>query len=290
MRFLLFSIQIAFSALVRFFLFSVFSSYRKPKSYHGKSMDAAAILKQTAHRPYPLPPGPWIMSQTWRDLLFAHWPVDAEQMRAAMPLALQPHLDIYEGQAWLGVIPLRMFEVGLRGVPGIPTAANFAELNVRTYVTVDGKPGVYFFSLDAESRLAVMGARVGFGLNYKYAKMKVTTSERGQVEYESRRRDRPKPAEFVGSYAPESAKTFRATLGSIEQFFVERYCLYTSDGPHIGRANIHHLPWELQRAKATIKTNTMAEANGIVLPEKKPLLHFAKEMDVLVWPLEKASR
>ena len=253
-------------------------------------MDVAAILKQTAHRPYALPPGPWIMSQTWRDLLFAHWPVDAEQVRAAMPRALRPHLDVFDGQAWLGVIPLRMFDVRLRGTPGIPTAANFPELNVRTYVTVDGKPGVYFFSLDAASRLAVYGARVGFGLNYKYAKMKVRASERGQVEYESRRVERPKPAEFVGSYAPESAKTFRATAGSIEQFFVERYCLYTSHGPHIGRANIHHLPWELQRAKATIKANTMAEANGIVLPDKKPLLHFAKEMDVLVWPLGTISR
>ena len=252
-------------------------------------VDAAAILKQTAHRPYPLPPGPWIMRQTWRDLLFAHWPVDAEQMRAAMPRALRPHLDTYEGWAWIGVIPLRMFDVRMRGTPGIPTAVNFAELNVRTYVTVDGKPGVYFFSLDAESRLAVLGARVGFGLNYKHAKMKVRSSERGQVDYESRRTERPKPAEFVGHYGAESAKIFLAAPGSIEQFFVERYCLYTSHGPHIGRANIHHLPWELQRAKAMLKVNTMAEANGIALPTKKPLLHFAKEMDVLVWPLERAN-
>jgi len=252
-------------------------------------MDAAAILNQTAHRPYPLPPGPWVMSQTWRDLLFAHWPVNADQVRAAMPPALGPYLDTFDGSAWVGVIPLRMFDVHLRGTPGIPTAANFAELNVRTYVTVEGKPGVYFFSLDAESRLAVIGARVGFGLNYKFAKMKVSTSERGQVEYSSVRKERPKPAEFVAGYAPESAKMLRATPGSLEQFFVERYCLYTSHGPHIGRANIHHLPWELQRAKATIKTNSMAEANGIALPDTKPMLHFAKEMDVLVWPLERGS-
>ena len=252
-------------------------------------MDAATILKPTAHRPYPLPVGPWIMQQTWRDLLFAHWPLDAEHVRAAMPRALREHLDTFEGSAWVGVIPLRMYGVSLRGAPGVPTATNFAELNVRTYVTVDGKPGVYFFSLDAESRLAVMGARIGFGLNYKYAKMKVRTSERGQIEYSSTRKERPRPAEFEGSYAAESAKVFSGSPGSIEYFLTERYCLYTSHGPHIGRANIHHVPWPLQRAKSTIKTNTMAEAAGITLPDKKPLLHFAKEMDVLVWPLERAS-
>jgi hypothetical protein len=135
----------------------------------------------------------------------------------------------------------------------------------------------------------VLGAKLGFGLNYKYATMKVRTSERGYVEYFSSRKEQPKAAAFEAGYAPESAKTFFPLRGSIEEFFVERYCLYMSHGPHIGRANIHHLPWELQRAKATIKTNTMAKAAGIALPEKKPLLHFAKEMDVLVWPLEKAS-
>jgi hypothetical protein len=233
--------------------------------------------------------GPWIMTQTWRDLLFAHWPVDPEQLRPVLPRALRPYLDTFQASAWLGVIPLRMFDVRLRGTPGVPTAANFAELNVRTYVTVGGKPGVYFFSLDAESRLAVVGARLGFGLNYKYAKMNVRTSDSGQVQYTSRRADRHKPADFEASYAPESAKTFRAIPGTIEHFFVERYCLYTSHGPHIGRANIHHRPWPLQCAKATIKTNTTADAAGIVLPKAKPHLLFAKELEVLVWPLERAN-
>jgi uncharacterized protein YqjF (DUF2071 family) len=207
----------------------------------------------------------------------------------ALPEALRPHLDEFDGGAWVGVIPLRMFGVRLRGLPGMPTAANFAELNVRTYVTVNGKPGVYFFSLDAESRLAVYGARIGFGLNYFHAKMSAWTSDRDQVQYESRRTGKPKPAEFVGSYAPESAKVFQSARGSIEHFFVERYCLYTAHGPHIGRANIHHLQWRLQRAKANIKMNTMAKASGIELPKTKPHLLFAKEMEVLVWPLERAN-
>lgn len=254
------------------------------------SMHVEEVLRVQAHRPYPLPPGPWVMQQTWQDLLFAHWPVDAEQVRLAMPKALRPHLDTFQGNAWLGVIPLRMTGVKLRGTPGVPTATEFPELNVRTYVTVEGKPGVYFFSLDAASRLAVYGARFGFGLNYFYAQMSARVSDRGQVEYESRRTENPRPAEFVASYVPEAKSVFHAAPGTIEEFFVERYCLYTSHGPHIGRANIHHLPWSLQRAKATVKTNTMAEVNGISLPKSKPHLLFAKELDVLVWPLERGSR
>jgi uncharacterized protein len=252
-------------------------------------MDVETILKTTSHRPFPLPAGPWIMRQTWRDLLFAHWPIEPEHLHAALPVALRPHLDLFEGQGWLGVIPLRMFDVRLRGTPGVPTASNFAELNVRTYVTVGGKAGVYFFSLDAESRLAVYGARIGFGLNYKHAKMNATASANNQVSYNSRRTERPRPAEFEATYGPESQKVFHAAPGSIEHFFVERYCLYTAHGPHIGRANIHHLPWPLQRAEAAIKTNTMATAAGITLPEAKPHFLFGKEMDVLVWPLERAN-
>jgi uncharacterized protein YqjF (DUF2071 family) len=251
-------------------------------------MDVEDILKVHAHRPYPLQKGPWVMQQTWHDLLFAHWPVDADHVRAAMPPALRAHLDLRDGSAWVGVIPFWMSGVKMRGMPPVPTASTFPELNVRTYVTVEGKPGVYFFSLDAASRLAVLGAKIGFGLNYFQAKMAARVN-RNQVQYESKRLDKPRPAEFVGSYAPENSKIFNAEPGTLEHFVTERYCLYTSHGPHIGRANIHHLPWPLQRAKATIKTNTMASAAGIELPRQKPHLMFAKELNVLVWPLETVS-
>src|SRR3954470_12607597 len=190
-------------------------------------MYAEEILKVQGHRPYPLPPGPWIMQQRWHDLLFAHWPIDPEHVRAAMPQALRQFLDVFDGTAWVGIIPFWMSNVKMRGVPPVPTASTFPELNVRTYVTVDGKAGVYFFSLDAASRLAVYGARIGFGLNYFHAKMAARV--RGdQVEYESRRTEKPKPAELLGSYAPESQKVFNAAPGTLEHFLVERYCLYTA--------------------------------------------------------------
>ena len=252
-------------------------------------MYADDILKVQAHRPYPLPAGPWIMSQTWHDLLFAHWPLSSEHVQAAMPPALRKYIDLHDGSAWVGVIPFWMSGVKMRGMPAVPTASTFPELNVRTYVTVEGKPGVYFFSLDAASKLAVLGAKIGFGLDYFHAKM-IAQVNGNQVQYESRRLEKPKPAEFIGSYTPENSKVFQAERGTLEHFVTERYCLYTSHGPHIGRANIHHVPWPLQRAKATIKTNTMASVAGVELPKQKPHLMYAKEMDVVVWPLETVSR
>lgn len=113
------------------------------------------IVDQIAHRPWPIPDAPWLMTQSWHDLLFAHWPVDRKLLHSRVPPGLS--LDLYDGQAWLGVVPFRMTNVAPRGVPALPWVSAFAEVNVRTYVTVDGRPGVYFFSLDAESALGANG-------------------------------------------------------------------------------------------------------------------------------------
>jgi uncharacterized protein len=248
-------------------------------------MNASEILSVTQHRPYPVPSGPWVMRQSWHDLLFAHWALEPEHVRAAMPEELRPYLDTYDGKAWVGVIPFWMSNVRMRGIPPIPTAATFPELNVRTYVTISGKPGVYFFSLDAASLLAVMGARAG-GLNYFHAAMRCVL-EADKVKYASRRTQRPKPAEFQGEYAAVGPAALSAP-GSLEHFVVERYCLYAVRGGRISRVNIHHHPWPLQRAEARIEKNTMASASGISLPGSEPVLHFAKRMDVLIWWLEPA--
>ena len=125
-------------------------------------MTPEQALSSANSRPWPPPDSPWVMSQIWRKLLFAHWPVPAEMVRPLLPAGLA--LDTWDGQAWLGIVPFQMERVRFRGLPGIPTATRFGELNVRTYVTADDKPGVFFFSLDAGSLLAVLGARALFAL------------------------------------------------------------------------------------------------------------------------------
>jgi len=240
------------------------------------------MLTQTAHRPYPLPSGPWIMHQAWHDLLFAHWPIDPQLMRAAVPAQLP--LDLYEGQAWLAVVPFRMTNVRPRFIPPVPGLSAFPELNVRTYVKIRNEAGVYFFSLDAANPLAVQIARTTFNLPYFTADMSLT--ENDWVSYSSRRtHGGAPPAQFIGRYRPVSAP-YTAQSDTLEKWLTERYCLYSLDkNGRVYRGEIHHQPWPLQKAEAEIQTNTMTLPHGLTLPAQPPLLHFARRLDVVVWPI-----
>jgi uncharacterized protein YqjF (DUF2071 family) len=240
------------------------------------------IVEHTAHRPWPLPDGPWIMTQSWHDLLFAHWPVSARELREAVPAGLE--VDVFDNQAWLGVVPFRMTNVAPRGTPTVPFVSAFNELNVRTYVTREGKQGVYFFSLDADSQLAVSVARSMFRLPYYLAQIALNANG-DDVQYSSRRRSGDARAELEIGYRPTGA-AFEAVQGTLEYFLAERYCLYTVDDEFKAyRLEIHHRPWLLQPAEADIRVNTMADAAGVRLPAMQPLLHFARRQDMVAWPL-----
>ena len=247
------------------------------------------ILDHTSHRPWPMPGGPWIMTQSWHNLLFAHWPVEADVLRALVPRELP--LDLFDGQAWLGIVPFRMANVAPRGVPNIPFVSSFPELNVRTYVTAGDKPGVYFFSLDAGSAIAVAAARTLFGLPYFLAAMAVDVDVDGEVRYESVREPRAQgPAVFSARYRP-TGPVESPREGTLEYFLTERYCLYRVDGSSSTcRLDIHHPPWPLQIAEAAISRNTMAEATGISLPAGAPLLHYAHRQDMVAWLPSRIAR
>ena len=242
------------------------------------------IVTRIAHRPWPLPDSPWLMTQSWHDLLFAHWPVDAEALRAKIPPGLP--LDLFDGQAWIGIVPFRMTNVAPRFVPALPLVSEFAELNVRTYVTLGGKPGVYFFSLDAASPIAVAAARSMLRLPYFSATMSVG-GDGARVDYSSHRTDSSgPPADLVAQCQP-AGPTFQPIPGTLDYFLTERYCLYNVDSRFRAyRLEIHHLPWNRQRAEARFTTNTMADAAGIRLPPIAPLLHFAARQDMLAWAPE----
>ncbi len=250
------------------------------------------ILERTAHRPWPLLDGPWIMRQKWHDLLFAHWRVPVDDLRPLVPQSLA--LDLFDGEAWVGVVPFWMSGVRFRWMPPIPWAHRFPELNVRTYVRGGGQnlPGVYFFSLDAASLPAVCGARLAFHLPYFWSRMRVRHhhAAEGKIEYESYRVQRNRPAEFKATYYP-SGDEFTPQPGSLEHFLTERYCLYaTNRRGEALRCDIHHLPWQLRAAEAEIHLNSVAMAAGIDLPSDPPLLHCAAPQDVVVWQLQRAAR
>jgi uncharacterized protein YqjF (DUF2071 family) len=240
------------------------------------------ILSRTSHRPYPVPSGPWVLFMGWRDLLFMHWPVDESTLRPLIPSTLS--LDTFDGSAWLAITPFRMSDVHPRYLPSVPPLSSFPELNVRTYVTAGGKPGIWFFSLDAANPVAVRLARATFHLPYFDAEMSCRVVGE-EVRYRSVRTHRRAPgAEFVARYS-SVGEPFESRPGTLEDFLTERYCLYAADGRgHVYRGDIHHHPWPLQRAELEIESLAMTEQIGVALPEMEPILHFSKRLDVLAWP------
>jgi uncharacterized protein YqjF (DUF2071 family) len=250
------------------------------------------ILKVHEHRTYPLPNGPWVMRQTWYNLLFAHWPIPPAAMRALVPEALQ--LDTHGGRAWLGIVPFGMRDVHPRGLWSVPWLSHFPELNVRTYVTMAEKgvekPGVYFFSLDAANPVAVALARRFFLLPYFNARMSLKETRRGWVKYRSRRTHaHTVPATFGAKYRP-AGPVYLSTPGTLDHWLTERYALYTVDTkgrPYIGE--IHHIQWPLQPAEAELlQPDDLAGASAALrLPDLPPLLHFARRIDMAAWPLRR---
>jgi uncharacterized protein YqjF (DUF2071 family) len=236
-------------------------------------------MHDVGHRPWPLPRGPWVMAQQWHDLLFAHWQVPAETIRPLVPPSLP--LDLLDGAAWLGIVPFRVAGMRARFLPPVPFLSSFPELNVRTYVRLGKKPGIYFFSLDAGNRLAAWGGRMLYRLEYFHARMSARRAG-GRIAYASRRADDPR-AEFAATYGP-TGTVATAVPGTLDHWLTERYCLYTvALGGRVLRAEIHHPPWPLQPAEADFTLNSMTAPLGLALPGAAPLLHFARHQDVRIW-------
>ena len=237
------------------------------------SVAQAHALRELGHRPWPSPNEPWLMGQTWEGLLFAHWRVPHDSLRPHVPEALE--LEEWDGSAWLGLTPFRVAGLRLRGLLPLPLLSSFYELNCRTYVRRGDRPGIWFFSLDASSRLAVEAARRIYRLPYRLADIKAGDQsffldrEAGCGSFSARYRG-------VGA-----AK--RAMPGTLEYFLTERYCLYSGEGDL--RADIHHQQWPLQAAEATV------EQEGIspVPVEGEPLCHYSERQDVVIWRTERVD-
>jgi uncharacterized protein YqjF (DUF2071 family) len=247
------------------------------------------VLSTIAHRPYPLPAGRWRMAQRWNDLLFAHWPIAADQMARLLPAGLA--VDTFDGYAWVGVVPFWMDRVRTRAIGEtcltIPSTGTFCELNLRTYVRsrTTGLRGVYFFSLDAASALAVLGARTFFHLPYFLASMHRQTEPDGTIQYSSRRLFPGRSVRFHARYRGLSNIVSPSVDGTLEHFLTERYCLFTQHDGTLVVGHIHHLPWPLQPAEAEISINELPAAHDIALPNRPPVLHFARSLEVYIWSL-----
>ena len=222
------------------------------------------------------------LKMTWTNLAFLHWRVPVEEMRARVPTELE--LDLHDGEAWIGVTPFEMHGVHVEGLPPVPTTRDFPELNVRTYVRHGSRTGVYFFSLDAASLLAVATARMVTGLPYFHAGMSSREVKDDIVYSSDRAEERATPARFRARYRP-TGEVFASKPGSLEHFLTERYSLFVKHAGILQRLDIEHAPWPLQPASADIELNTMAQAAGFKLPDSAPHVLFSRHLDVVAhWP------
>lgn len=228
--------------------------------------------------------GRGVLRMRWHDLLFAHWPIPAEVLRALIPPALE--IDTFDGSAWIGLVPFRMSQVGPVGGPTPPILGRFGEVNVRTYVRHGDRSGIWFFSLDAASVLTVIGARTWFHLPYQLAAVSCRVGADGSVAYRSRRvLGGPGEARLSARYRPTGPIEVAAP-GSLNAFLTDRPSLFAADRRgHVYRGDVRHEPWPLQPAEAEFREESLIAAAGLTRPSGAPILSFARVLDVVAtWP------
>ena len=228
------------------------------------------------------PGGLHVTRQTWGKLLFMHWRLPAGVLRAHVPAQLE--IDTFDGDAWIAVAPFTIWDMRASFLPPVPGLSEMHEVNVRTYVHYQGVPGVYFLSLDASSALAVFGARTFFLLPYFTAEMSLR-QEGDSITYHSRRTHGDAPAAVFDGRWTFGARLPESQPGSLAFFLTERYCFYTTHHDTVFRCRIHHPPWPLSDAEVSTYHSTMIESHGIPAPDGPPLLHYAEEITVDIWPL-----
>lgn len=244
------------------------------------------LLEFTEHRPLPLPHGPWLVSQRWREVLFAHWAVKPGVVRDLLPGRVE--LDLLEGAAWVSIVALQVTDMRVRNLPAIPGAGRFPQLNLRTYVRHRGEPGVYFFSADIGSRMAAKAAGTLYRLPVHSASLKAETGADGWTDFRGHRHDQAE-ADISMRY-----RGFGPVLGndgnSVDAWLTERYVMFAADkAGELYRGDIHHMPWSLQQGEAEIQVEGISRAAGFRLDAEPSLLHFAERQDALIWPPDRVT-
>ena len=216
-------------------------------------------------------------TQRWRELLFVHWAVPLEAVRPLVPAELE--LDAWDGRAWIGVVPFRMEAIRTAWMPR-PTAMDFLELNVRTYVHHRGKPGVWFFSLEASSWLAVKTARTVWSLPYHHARMSVQT-EGARVRYATARQ--ADGARFEVDYEV-GEELGPSAPGTLEHFLLERYLLFSTRRGRILEGQVNHPPYVAHRARVDRVHDDLMAAAGLPAADRMPdTVHFSPGVEVEVF-------
>jgi len=222
------------------------------------------------------------MEQVWEDLLFLHWPIEEALIRPLIPEGLE--IDTFEDKAWIGITPFRLTGLRLMSLPPIPGFSEFNEINVRTYVLHEGKPGIWFFSLDASKVIPAMGARVFFGLPYYSAEIEFLKAER-EFRF-AMRRNLATDTHFRGQWS-QGVRLRAPDTDSLAFFLIERYALFAQAAGGLNMTRIYHHPWILEEVTKVSYESTLISSLGLPEPKSEPLAHFSSSpLTVQVWAPE----
>ena len=233
------------------------------------------------------PMGTPLLHQVWDELLFVHWPVPAALLQPLLPPRLQ--IDTHDGLAWVGIVPFQMSKVRTRLSPPVPGTDNFLELNVRTYVHLDGVPGVWFFSLDATNALAVWVARTFFRLPYLRATMRLERPSPQLRQFMAQRTHAGVPSAHFRATWTLGTPLPPAEPGSLAFFLTERYALYASNKAQtkLYRGRVAHAPWPLRTAQVLHLDSSLLESHDLPTPTEAPVVMAGGRVEVELWPMQR---
>jgi hypothetical protein len=238
------------------------------------------ILKHISHRGWKLPNGKWSYYQEWNNALFLHWRIDISELQKLTPSNLV--IDKFEGESWISIVAFTMEKIRPRYLPAISVISNFDEINVRTYLTHENKPGVFFLNIEAQKLTSTFIAKLLSGLPYE--KSEIERGEIGNTKY-FKSCNKNKNFKLDVKFVVGQELTNKSTL---DKWLTERYCLYLKSKNETYRYEIQHKPWKLFQAE-TIALTTNYTFGNITLNRKPDLIHYSKGVKVLAWDKEKIT-
>ncbi|TSJ46621.1 YqjF family protein [Fluviicola chungangensis] len=236
------------------------------------------LFQSVSHRPWPIPTKSWSYYQEWNHALFLHWKVEPGLLEPFIPKGLE--LDTYEGEAWISLVAFTMEKIRPKNLPAFSPVSNFHEINIRTYVTHNNKPGVYFLNIEAQKLVSAKLSKLLSGLPYEKAKM-IRIQKNIFQEYTSNLKK--KGFRFSAKYTVSNKPVPKTEL---DLWLTERYCLYLDRGLKTYMYEIHHLPWELLEVEMN-EIQTTYRFGEIDLKNKPDRVHYSPGVKVLAWKKEK---
>lgn len=233
------------------------------------ALPVSELLHKRAHRPYEMPASHWVCYQEWHQSVFAHWRVGQKILEPLIPKGLE--LDLFQGEAWVSVVAFSIRKLRPRFLPHFPPISNFHELNVRTYVRHNGKPGVYFLSIEAEKLSSTLMARTVFGLPYVRSQM-----FRDESIYKSLNSKHKTHLLIDFSIGEEQE------MDSLDRWLTERYCLYNHKKGRLFSNDIHHVEWPIQSLKIN-QFDLSYQFGDLRIKSPAELYRFSPGVQVLAW-------